>query len=109
MIRLAGFDLDRYIVDGKLGFQHSDATLRIHALFARDAAITLHETPVSRDQCLSVNDEDTELFVATVPDTLELRAWLRSYGSLVEVLKPKALRDEFAKEAKALTRRYADR
>jgi predicted DNA-binding transcriptional regulator YafY len=33
---------------------------------------------------------------ATVPDTAQLRWWLRGFGSEVEVLEPSAIREEFA-------------
>ena len=39
--------------------------------------------------------------MASVPDTLELRLWLNSFGAEVEVLGPPALREEFAEQGDA--------
>jgi len=41
-----------------------------------------------------------------VIDTIELRGWLGGYGPLIEVLEPRALRQEFATAARQLARMY---
>jgi predicted DNA-binding transcriptional regulator YafY len=71
-----------------------------------NAAINLHETPLSKNQRLADYDDEQELLEASVTDTIELRAWLHSYGDMLEVLEPKALRREFASAAKKLAARY---
>ncbi len=42
----------------------------------------------------------------TVVPSVKLRWWLRSLGAAVEILAPSALRDEFAREAAVLAKRY---
>jgi WYL domain len=44
--------------------------------------------------------------VGTVVPSVKLRWWLRSLGSAVEILAPRALREEFAREAAALAQQY---
>ena len=80
--------------------------VKLQALIDRRAGVNLHETPISKDQKLTDHDHNHELLEATVTDTVELRAWLHSYGDMLEVLEPKALRREFAAAAKKLAERY---
>lgn len=103
--RPKGFDLDAFLARGGVGFMRGDPVV-LEAVVAREVAITLHETPLSTDQVLTALDEDHELVRATVPDTLDLRGWLQSYGPLIEVKKPSALRRELAEGAKRLAAMY---
>ncbi len=51
-------------------------------------------------------DDDSIRIEATVADTQELRWWLQSFGSEVEVLKPVRSRREFGDAAKRIAGRY---
>ncbi|MBE7483632.1 MAG: WYL domain-containing protein [Polyangiaceae bacterium] len=106
--RPTGFDLDAFLARGGVGFVHGDP-IALEALVAREVAITLHETPLSTDQSLAPAGEEHELLRATVPNTLDLRGWLQSYGPLLEVRKPVALRKELAESARQLAAMYGKR
>lgn len=66
----------------------------------------MRESPIADDQVIEDVDADNVLFRATVPDTLELRLWLRSFGDEVAVLEPSALRKEFQEMSENLTTYY---
>ncbi|MFI5298665.1 MAG: helix-turn-helix transcriptional regulator [Polyangiales bacterium] len=105
----AGFDLDEHITSGALGFTWSNEKLKLRLLLSRLAAISLHETPISDDQRITPHDEERELLTASVPDSLEIRKWLRGYGADAEVLAPARLRSEMEADARATLRRYRAR
>ncbi len=94
-LRPKGFTLDGYIAQGAFGYPVSEEPIRLRVLFSEGAALHLHETPLSKDQKLSMQPDGRELLEAVVRDTSELRWWLLGFGSNVEVLAPKELRDEF--------------
>ena len=102
----AGFDLDGYIAEGHFHIRESGAMLPLRARFDADAAYHLHETPLSRDQQLERLADGRVELSATVHDTAQLRWWLLGFGSGVEVVEPRALRDEFRDEAERLTAVY---
>jgi predicted DNA-binding transcriptional regulator YafY len=105
--RPRGFDLDRYIAAGHIDFRRGEQMLRLRALIRSDVALSLHEAPIVHDQRLTPSKRDGwEELETAVPDTTELRVWLRGHGSLVEVLAPKSLRREMADEARATLARY---
>ena len=56
-----------------------------------------------------MGDEDDDHFrlTATVDDTAQLRWWLLSFGSKVEMLEPTELREEMATQAYWMNRMYA--
>ena len=95
-VRPKGFSLDAYIGEGAFGYPVSAAPIRLRVIFDEGAAMHLHETPLSKDQTLTVKEDGRELLDATVQDTSELRWWLLGFGSSAEVLAPKPLRYEFA-------------
>lgn len=104
--RLRGFDLDAYVGQGEVGFRLG-GRIGLRMRIPSAAAQTLHEAPLSRDQKLVEVGEGMEELSATVPDTLELRTWLLSYGSAIEVLEPGELRAAMAEEARRLQALYA--
>jgi predicted DNA-binding transcriptional regulator YafY len=101
----ADFNLQTHLDSGGAAFRLG-RKISLRLLMHRDAAITLHETPLSHDQKISDYDDDQERIEATVPDTLELRGWLASYGGRVEVLGPAPLREHMARVAKEMAERY---
>lgn len=101
-----GFSLDDYISQGAFGLVFGEVFLRLEARLMRHLEIHLRETAIAEDQVIEDIDENFVRLAATVPDTLELRLWLNSFGEEIEVLGPPALRDEFAKRAKQLAKLY---
>lgn len=100
-----GFDLDEYIRHGNFDYPVGDA-IKLVAKFERDIADLLRETPLSDDQSITPLDDDYSLVKATVLDTSQLRWWLLSFGERVEIIKPTALRKEFAGIARAMAAKY---
>lgn len=102
------FDLDRHLEEGGFGFARG-APIRLRMLAHRDLAVSLAEAPLGKDQRQSDHDPEHVLIRVTVPNSMELRGWLLSYGSLLEVLEPKALRDELTETTRAMAARYGRR
>ncbi len=82
-----GFDVDTYIAEGELGYRLGPP-IKLVADFDAKAALVLHETPIATDQIIRGESEGKVQLTATVADTRELRAWLRGFGSAVQVLSP---------------------
>ena len=106
--RPEGFSIDAYIAQGEFGVVLNPQPIVLEAEFYRHVAIHLRESPIADDQVIEDVDEDNVLLRATVPDTLELRLWLKSFGDEVAVLEPPALRKEFREIAENLTTYYQD-
>jgi predicted DNA-binding transcriptional regulator YafY len=104
-----GFNLDRYIRE-EHAFEHpngGDIRLELHV--SHWLAEQLGERRLAADQTLtSLGDGDHLRLRATVADTGQLRWWLRSFGTEVEVIKPVRVRREMAEEFSALAERYAE-
>ncbi len=104
-----GFHLDRYLESGALGFPLAgEKTIRLKVLFDRSAAIHLHESPLSPSQSISDLADGRVLIEADVLDTQQLRWWLLSFGSNVEIVEPQSLRREFAETIHSMASRYID-
>jgi predicted DNA-binding transcriptional regulator YafY len=103
--RPKGFDLDTHLDKGGVGFARGEP-IRLRARAHRDVAGMLQETPLGKDQRLSPQDEDHQLLEATVPDTMELRGWLLSYGPMIEVLEPAGLRADLTRTIRAMAEAY---
>jgi len=99
------FDLQAHLDAGAVAFQLGKP-IRLRFLMRKNAAVTLHESHLSADQRISSHDDEHDLVVATVADTLELRGWLASYGGLIEVLAPASLRKHMAQVAREMLGRY---
>ena len=102
------FTLQGYIESGEFSYQLGRETIHLKALFAREAAAYLLETPPPGMLSLSDYDADNVLLEAKTADSRQLRWWLRGFGDDVEVLEPAALREEFAEMAKKLAGIYGD-
>ena len=92
--------------DGSFAYPASDAKLKLRALFDSGAGAHLTESGLGPDHRATVQEDGQVLVEATVPDTAQLRWWLSGFGSLVEVLGPVGLREEFREEARRLVRVY---
>ncbi len=88
------FDLDEYIAMGTLGFTHTkEQTLRLR--FYEGVGAQLEETHLTESQKLRHVDGQTIELTARLTVTEQLKWWLLGFGDRVEVLAPKALREEF--------------
>ena len=85
-LTVEGFSLDAYIDSGAFGFKKGEGMIRLKALFQKDAALHLEETPLSLDQTLTEQPDGRVLVEATVADTEQLRWWLQGFGGRVEVV-----------------------
>lgn len=101
------FDLDRYIEEEKtFSYRESPNNLRLRLEVVPNVAVHLSERPLSTDQRITESADGRSRISATVADTAELRWWLLGFGSQIEVLGPKALRDEFAEISRATSKLY---
>ena len=69
-------------------------------------AFHLLETPLNNSQKIKELEDDRLLIKARVPDTLQFEQWLMSFGSNVEILNPKKLRNKFKLLANDLIKKY---
>lgn len=103
--RPSDFDLDHYIASGAMGFGDGKK-IKLEAIFTREAAEHLYETPLSEDQALRPQNKNYTKLIATVANTPQLTWWLLGFGDAVEVLAPSKLRSAIASTALAMSRRY---
>ena len=103
----SGFRLSRHIRDDfRFSYPVSTGKLRLRLLFDAGAALHLTESRLAADQRVTATDDGHTMIEATVPDTADLRWWLLSFGSAVEVLEPGTLREEFRHQARAMGQIY---
>ena len=101
-----GFNVDQE-VERCQGMGGSGEPLRLVARFWKRAGLHLLETRLAADQVVEDEGDDHFRLTATVNDTAQLRWWLLSFGSKVEVLEPAGLREEMANNAYWMNRMYA--
>lgn len=80
--------------------------VRLVARFEREAAEHLSETPLTADQSWSVLGDGRVEIVAEVQLDETLRWWLLGFGSHVEVIEPRELRQLLAEEFERGASRY---
>ena len=100
------FDFDEFIHKNNLGFTFSDKLYVLEAIFDRTMAFHLIETPLNDTQSVKEIGKDKLYVKARVPDTLQFEQWLMSFGSNIEILKPKKLREKFRSEIKKMRSIY---
>jgi predicted DNA-binding transcriptional regulator YafY len=103
-----GFALDDYIAEGRFNYPVNnnleDISLKLKVSpFIKQM---LQETPLGYKQKITEIDEQHYLIEVIIDNTKQLHRWLRSLGSLVEVLEPADLRAEFATEISRLSKMY---
>lgn len=101
----ADFSIDEVIETGKFGFC-TKGIITLEAILYKGESDILFETPLSRDQTLTEQEDGTVKLVATVPHTLQLEWWLLGLGDGVEVLQPEALREQMASTIDKMQARY---
>ena len=102
----ASFNIDQE-VERSQGMGASVEPIRLVARFWKQAGSHLMETRLSADQIVGDEDKDHFRLTATVNDTAQLRWWLLSFGSKVEVLEPEGLRKEIANHGYWMNRMYS--
>lgn len=100
------FNFEDYIAKGALGYTVNEEKIGLKLRFNAYDAQRLIETPLSEDQ-KHYNEGDSVIVEATVLDNLELRWFLKAYGTQVEVIEPASLRKEFTDLAKEMTGMYS--
>jgi len=96
------FDIDDYLDKESLSFLRTEKKIKIELLFRGNTGFHLSETPVSKDQKYKEEKNGKIRISGTVADTEQLRWWILGFGENVEVIKPKALRDEVKNRVKLL-------
>ena len=86
-VSIDGFNLDRYIAKGELNYRLGPP-IQLVARFSKDAIAAVAETPLAEDQKIELLEDGWSEVTATVPDTHELRAWLRGFGDELLVVAP---------------------
>ena len=100
------FDIDDYLDKESLSFPRTEKKIKIELLFRGNTGFHLSETPVSKDQKYKEEKNGKIRISGTVADTEQLRWWILGFGENVEVIKPKALRDEVKNRVKSLIAIY---
>jgi len=105
--KIDDFNLDDYIATGSFDYTDSNPKeIKLTAIFEKDTAFHLTETPLSKDQTIVKKHDGRIQVTAIVKNSSQLRWWLLGFGGNVEVVKPKALRDEFIQTSKKITKIY---
>ena len=92
--------------DGPFAYPASCDKLELRALFHAGAGAHLTESRLAPDHRATQQEDGRVLVKATVADTAELRWWLAGFGSLVEVLGPASLREEFREGTRRMAEIY---
>lgn len=101
------FDIDEYLQqDQAFAYPVDQSLINLRMSVNPYIAEHLAERPLSANQ--TQKQVSTELFEinAQVPNTHELRWWLRGFGGGLEVLAPKSLRDEMKDTVVRMSKRY---
>ncbi len=105
-MRPKDFDIDSYIEEGNLGILRGSELFSLEFLMKNKWAYHLYETPLASNQVIKKINQDWTKITVVMPNTNQIRWWLRSFGADVQVLRPASLRDEFVAEAEAMREFY---
>jgi predicted DNA-binding transcriptional regulator YafY len=100
-----GVSLQRFIDEGKIQF-FNEGIIDLKARVSKRLGDQLAETKLSETQQLPEIEGGYELSV-TLPNSLRLRQWLLSWAGHIEVLEPKTLREDIARQLREGAERYA--
>lgn len=106
-VQLRNFDIYKSAAT-TLGILQDDKPMELELKVKKLVAKYLAESPISKDQQITVTEGDWSCIKATMPDSQHVRAWLMGLGADVEVIKPSSLRDEFQLLARDLIAKYSD-
>lgn len=99
-------DIEAYLAKGSFGMLNSDKKLELTARIKNIKGRHLFETPLSSDQEIIQDRENTFLLKASVADSRHLLWWLMSMGDDVEVIEPISIRDELISNASRVLEIY---
>jgi predicted DNA-binding transcriptional regulator YafY len=99
-----GYSVDAYIREGFMHFG-SAKPIRLKARLTDALASYLMETPISETQKIDYKNNTWKL-QATVPNTWQLHFWILSQGPEIEILAPKALKDNIRLRLKSALANY---
>ena len=88
--RPKNFDLQRFDDDGRFGFGDGKK-IRVRMRLPLPQANLLVETPISKDQVVTVMGDQAEV-IASVVESDQLIWWLRQFGSDLKLLEPRTIR-----------------
>lgn len=104
------FDIDAYTAAAWGIWRRSDRkAVRVELLFSPAVAQRVQETLWHESQSLEERPDGSMLFRAEVAEPLEMYPWIRGWGSDVEILKPKGLRERFRAEVAKMKEIYGMR
>ena len=98
-------DLDVYLQEGAPGLEGPEP-IDLELRFEPEIGPALVDARLDGAYSLVEESDGTWLLRASVADTSQLRAWVLSYGTFVEVLGPPPLREWVAEQAVAMSERY---
>jgi len=98
------FNLDDYIEEGNIHFG-SGKSIKLQAVIQPLLAEFLTESPLSEDMIIQQQDGILRL-KATVKETWQLDWWIKSQGSLIEVVKPVSLRNRIKADLQKTLSKY---
>ena len=91
------YNLDKFITSNRFSYLLSKKILKLDLLLEEDASHYLKELPINDSQKITRRRDGRVRIRASVADTKELRSFLLSFDSSLEVLGPVGLRKEFEK------------
>lgn len=103
----AGFSLEEFAASGSAEWRVDDEPIELVLRLTKEAAVTLQETPLGKDQTEETLPDESVRVRVRVNETRVLHAWLRSFGAALEVEAPAPLRERMAADARDLAARYA--
>ncbi len=103
----AGFNIDDYL---QLGVMHwsPGGQVRLELKVKPWLANHLDESPLSYQQKLQKQNNGEYLLITNVLDSIQLRRWLLSYSTELEVMQPPELRDWLGQELAKAANKYAN-
>lgn len=105
--RPQNFDMDVFI-SKEFGIRMGEVPLYLSMRVRGILSKYLAETPVGKDQVMTPMDDEWTQINVTVPDTVQLRMWLRSMGPDAVVVSPAFLKEQMVVEYEQLQRLYAE-
>ena len=100
------FDLKGYINNGNFEYTFNEQdSIKLKIKISKGIAKHLSESKLSEDQTIS-ETPDGFILNATTKNTKQLRWWLLGFGDGVQVLQPRALREEFKKITEQMYFKY---
>lgn len=102
-----GVSVKSYIEQGGFSILRNSENIKFVARIKKVRGWHLFETPLSEDQEIIEDQEDSFILKATVADSLHLLWWVLSLGSRIEVIEPESLRNEVISQMKEMVAQYS--